>query len=101
MTLLTTKNKKSTAAVLITGIYLLALAIAFIIMLITAKGTAMSGIFLIMVTAPWSLLLIWLLNLIQVSPAPLISGLFLLIGGAANGYILYKLISMAAHRFNK
>ena len=96
---ITTTNKKSTAAVLIAGIYLMAVIAAFVIMLVTAADTAMSGIFLLVLTAPWSLLLSWLLNLVQSNPAPLVNGIFLLVGGAVNTYILYKLISIAAHKF--
>ena len=97
--LITTENNKSTAAVLVSGLYLSAVAAAFVIMLVTAKDTAMSGIFLVMITAPWSLLLTWLLSLLHVNPSPLVNGVFLLVGGAVNGYILYKLISIAAHKF--
>ena len=77
----------------------MAVIAAFVILLVTAADTAMSGIFLFMITAPWSLLLSWLLNLVQSNPAPLVNGIFLLVGGAVvNTYILHKLISLAAHK---
>ncbi len=99
MNLNKTENKTSKAAILITSLYLSAVIASFIVMLVTAADTPMSGIFLIMITAPWSLLLSGLLNIVHLSPTPLINGLFLLIGGAGNSYILYKLISIAAYRF--
>jgi hypothetical protein len=82
-------------------LYLLMVAVSFILMLATQNDSPMSGIFLVMVTAPWSLLLTWLLNTVHLSPTSLTNGLFLLAGGLVNGYILYKLISIAAYRFKQ
>ncbi len=89
------------AAVIITMLYFAAVAVSFILMLITAADTAMSGIFLIMITAPWSLLWAWLLNLINVTAAPPVMGILLLTGGAVNGYVLYRLIAAASHKFSR
>ena len=99
MTLHEQKDKKSATAVVLAALYLLVVIAAFVVMLATMADTPMSGIFLIMITATWSLLLSGLLNIVHLSPTPLIYGLFILIGGAGNSYILYKLISIAAYEF--
>jgi hypothetical protein len=102
MNLGNTKNKTSTTAVIITSLYLLAVAASFIIMLMTADDTAMSRIFLVLVTLPWSILLTWIQGALHLDSIPLmLNGLFLLAGGLLNSFILYKLISFIAGRFSR
>ena len=100
MNLSNTKSKTSTTAVIITSLYLLAVAASFIIMLMTTDDTPMSGIFLVMVTLPWSILLTWIQSALHLDSIPMmLNGLFLLAGGLVNSFVLYKLISFIAGRF--
>ena len=96
------KSNKSRAAVLITSLYPLAVAASLIIMLMTAEDTPMPGIFLVMVTLPWSILLTWIQGALHLDSIPLtLNGLFLLAGGLVNSFVLYKLISFIAGRFSR
>jgi hypothetical protein len=85
-------NTISRAAVIITSLYLLAVSASFIIMLMTVSTTPMSGIFLIMVTLPWTFALSMIQNMLHLDSI-LFNGLFLTAGGIINSCILYKLIS--------
>jgi len=91
--------RKSTAAVIITFLYLLAVATSFIIILITADDIPMSGIFLILVTLPWSFILTWIQDSLHLSSMGF-NGLFLVTGGLLNSFILFKLISFIACKCN-
>lgn len=59
------KNKNSTLAVIVTSLYLLTVAVSLAIMLMTASDTPMSGIFLVVVTIPWSFVLSWLQSVLH------------------------------------
>ena len=91
------KQNTSKLAVVITGIYLLALAVSVLIMLMTIDDTAMSGIFLMVVSVPWAWPLTQLQNSLSVD-SMLFNALFLIGGGLFNAVILYKLISFIATR---
>jgi hypothetical protein len=91
------KLKTSKLAVAITGIYLLALAVSVLIMLMTIDETAMSGIFLMVVSVPWTWPLTQLQNVMSVD-SMLFNTLFLISGGLLNAVMLYKLISFIANR---
>jgi hypothetical protein len=102
MNLSNTKNIIPITAVIITSLYLSAVAASFIIMLMTADDTPMSGIFLVMVTLPWSILLTWIQSALHLDSIPMmLNGLFLLAGGLVNSFVLYKIISFIAGRFSR
>ena len=94
----TVEKEKSKTAIVVTALYLLVVAASFIIMLITAGDTAMSGIFLILVTLPWSFSLTWAQDRFLLNSLGF-NGLFLAAGGLFNSFILYKLISSIAGRY--
>ena len=100
MNLSNNKSKTFTAAVIITSLYLLAVAASFVIMLMTADDTPMSGIFLVMVTLPWSFVLTLIQDTFHFNSMGF-NGLFLLTGGLVNSFVLYKLISFIAGRFSR
>ena len=93
-------SKTSTVAVIITSLYLLSVAASFFIMLMTADDTAMSGIFLVLATLPWPILLTWLQDTFQFNSMAF-NGLFMVAGGVLNSFILYKIISFIAGRFRR
>jgi len=94
------KSKISKIAAIISSLYLLTVAASFIIMLMTAEDTAMSGIFLILVTLPWSFSLTWAQDTFVLN-ATGFNGIFLAAGGVFNSFILYKVISSIAGRYNR
>ena len=94
------RGKISKAAVIISSLYLLAVVASFVIMLMTADDTPMSGIFLVLVTMPWSPLLSWIQNSFQLDSVAF-NSLFLLAGGTVNSFILYKLIAFSAGKLKR
>ena len=93
-------NKKiSTMAAGLTSLYLAMVVSAAVIMFISAENTAMSGIFLVLVTLPWSFVLTWAENVFHLNFMGF-DGLFLLAGGLVNSVVLYKLTLFMAGRFS-
>lgn len=82
------------------SLYLASVVASFILMLVTANDTPMSGIFLILVTLPWSLLLSRLQEMFHVNSVGF-NGLFLLMGGLLNCYFLYKILSFLSSRMQR
>jgi hypothetical protein len=91
---------KSKAALVIAGLYMLVVVAAFIVMLATSSDTAMSGIFLVMLTPPWPLALGALQKILQ-TDSSLFASLFLLAGGAVNSAVLYRIIALVAARVSR
>ncbi|MBW1634643.1 MAG: hypothetical protein JRJ68_00080 [Deltaproteobacteria bacterium] len=87
-------------AVMVSSLYLLAVVAAFVVMLITADDTPMSGIFLVMLTFPWSMVLTRAQDVLHVNSAGF-NGLFLLAGGLVNGFIFYAVLSRISSRFQR
>ncbi len=90
-------TNKPILAITISALYLTVVILSFVIMLISADDTAMSGIFLVLATIPWVFLLTQLQNIFQLD-SPLLNGIFLLAGGTVNTLILYKLLAWATSR---
>ena len=82
--------KKSKIAIAISTVYLLLVALSFVIMLMTLKSTPMAGIFLVMVTFPWSTI-VGTLGDGYLENSLLLNGLLLLAGGILNGFLIYFL----------
>ncbi len=79
------------------ALYLTVVILSFAIMLFSAEGTAMSGIFLSFITILWLFLLLQLQGILQFE-SPVFKGVFLLAGGIVNTLILYKLLVWATSR---
>lgn len=88
------KKKRTTykPAIVVTSMYLSAIIVSLAIMFMTKDDTAMSGIFLVLVTMPWPLALSWIQKVFHFDSATMTT--FLLVaGGLLNSVILYKVIS--------
>ena len=94
------KRQRSKIAVGVTILYLIALAASLVVMVMTVDDTAMSGIFLVMVTMPWAMALGWLKDLLQID-SMLFTTVFLVSGGLLNSFILYKMTSFVTGGFKK
>ena len=90
-------TNKPVLAITVSALYLTVVILSFVILLISADDTAMSGIFLVLATIPWPFLLTQLQHVFQVE-SPLLNGIFLLAGGTVNALILYKLVVWATSR---
>lgn len=80
-------------AIVVTSLYLSAIIVSLAIMFMTKDDTAMSGIFLVLVTMPWSLVLSWIQKVLHFDSATMTT-LLLVAGGLLNSVILYKVISL-------
>ena len=87
------EKKASKAASIITGLYLLALIASVLIMITTSDDTVMSGIFLVLVSMPWSFVLTRLQEALSLD-SMLFNTLFLVAGGLLNAFLGYKLIQL-------
>ena len=85
-------------AIVVTSLYLSAFIVSLAIMFMTKDDTAMSGIFLVLVTMPWSLALSWIQKVLHFDSMA-ISTLLLVAGGLMNSVILYKVISRLTGKF--
>jgi hypothetical protein len=88
-------KKKGTiykTAIVVTSLYLSAVIVALAIMFMTKDDTAMSGIFLVLITMPWPLILSWIQKVLHFDSTA-ITTLLLVAGGLMNSIILYKVIS--------
>ena len=79
-------------AIVVTSLYLSAVIVSLAVMFMTKDDTAMSGIFLVLVTMPWSLALSWIQEALHFNSIT-ITTLLLVAGGLMNSVILYKVIS--------
>ncbi len=91
------KQKTSKVASVFTGLYLLALIASVLIMVTTSDDTAMSGIFLVLVSMPWTFMLSGLQDAFALD-SMLFNTLFLVAGGLLNGLIIYISISFITNK---
>ncbi len=95
---ISTAKQRPKAAVVFTAVYLMAVAASLALLLLAGKGDSLAGIYLVLVTFPWSSLLMWLGQALQID-SMLFNTLFLLAGGLVNGFIIYRATSFIARRF--
>ena len=86
------------AAIVVTSLYLSAVIVSVAGMFMTKDDTAMSGIFLVIVTMPWSLALSWIQKALHFDSIAMTTSL-LVAGGLMNSVILYKFISFLKGKF--
>lgn len=90
------RKKKRTiykTAIVVTSLYLSAIIVSLALMFMTKGDTAMSGIFLVLVTMPWPLVLSWIQKALHFDSVAMTT-LLLVAGGLVNSLILYKVISL-------
>lgn len=98
MGLLKEKRTAYKTATVVTSLYLSVVIISLAAMFMTKDDTAMSGIFLVLVTLPWSLLLSWIQGALHFNSITMTT-LLLVAGGLLNSVILYKVISFLSGKF--
>jgi uncharacterized membrane protein YhaH (DUF805 family) len=86
------KRTAYNAAIVITSLYLSAIIVSLAVMFMTKNDTAMSGIFLVLVTMPWPLILSGIQEIFNFDSMAITTSL-LVAGGLLNSLILYKMIS--------
>jgi hypothetical protein len=85
-------------AIVVTSLYLSAIIVSLAVMFMTKDDTDMSGIFLVLVTMPWPLILSWIQEALHFNSIT-ITTLLLVAGGLMNSVILYKVISRLTGKF--
>lgn len=93
-------SRKSTAALIITGIYLALAAAAFAVMLLAQQGDSLAGIFVVLVAVPWSLLLSWVVDAFGID-SMVFNTLFLALGCLLNAGIIYSVITFLSRRLRR
>ena len=98
MGLLKEKETIYKTAIVVTSLYLSAVIVSLAVMFMTKDDTAMSGIFLVIVTMPWSLALSWIQQALHFDSITMTTWL-LVAGGLLNSVILYKVLSFLTGKF--
>jgi len=88
----------SKAAVIFTAVYLLAVAVSLALLLLAGQGDSLAGIYLVLITFPWSSPLMWINETLRID-SMLFNTLFLLAGGLVNGFIIYRATSFVVRKF--
>ncbi len=92
-------KQSSKVAIAISSFYFSTVIASLVIFIATVTDTAMSGIFLVFVTMPWSLLVIKIQESLAFDSMIVIT-LFLLTGGLLNTYLLYKFVTFIIYDVN-
>ena len=94
-----TSTQKSKTAIVLTLIYLLLVLGAFAMMLMAKPGESLSGIFVLLVAMPWSMLLTWFTDTPGIDSI-VINTIFLALCCILNAVIIHFMISFIARRFS-
>ena len=92
-------RKKSKTAITLTVIYLLLVVAAFTVMFLAKPGESLSGIFVILVAMPWSMLLTWFTDTLGIDSIVL-NTVFLALCCILNAVIIHFMVSFIARRFS-
>ncbi|NOQ65485.1 MAG: hypothetical protein GQ582_13320 [Methyloprofundus sp.] len=85
-------NSQSKVPMIITSIYAVLVVIAFIIMFATIETDSFSGIFVVFLAMPWSIVFASLIESIGVD-SMIIKTLFMLVGAMINTFLIYTFFS--------
>lgn len=97
MRMTTPEIKKSKAAIVATTIYMILVVASFAVMFLANKDDSLSGIFVILISMPWSFLLTWITGISGID-SMLFNTLFLVLFSLLNATIIYKFISFFSRR---
>ena len=92
--------RKSTAAAIITGIYLLLVVGAFAVMLLAKEDESLAGIFVVLVAMPWTMLLSWIMDNLGVD-STVFNTVFSALACMLNAWIIYAVISFFSRRIRR
>ena len=93
-----TTTQKSRTAIILTTIYLLLVVGAFAVMFMAKPDESLSGIFVVLVAMPWTMLLTWLTDTLGIDSI-VFNTLFLALSCILNAVIIYTMVSFIARRF--
>ena len=90
-------SQKSTTAVILTSIYLLLVAGAFLVMFLAKEDESLAGIFVVLVAMPWTILLSWIIDNLGMDSI-VFNTAFSALGCMLNAWIIYSVISFLSRR---
>jgi hypothetical protein len=100
MSLFSFRNGRSSkTAVVLTVLYLLVVAAALALLLLAGPNDSLAGIYFILVTFPWSSVLMWVTRTFHLD-SMVFNSLFLLAGGLINGFVIYKVVSFLSAKLS-
>jgi hypothetical protein len=89
--------QKSTTAVILTSIYLLLVAGAFLVMFLAKEDESLAGIFVVLVAMPWTVLLSWIIDNLGIDSI-VFNAVFSALGCMLNAWIIYSVSSFLSKR---
>ena len=85
-------TRRSVAAVIVTGIYILLVIGAFAVMFMAKEDESLAGIFVVLVAMPWTVLLTWIVDNLGID-SMVFNTAFSALGCMLNAWIIYSVIS--------
>ena len=83
-----------------TGIYLLLVVAAFSLMLMAKQDESLAGIYVVIVAMPWTILLAWISDTLGIDSI-IFNTVFLALGCILNAMIIYSLITYITQLFRR
>ena len=96
----TPASRKSTTAVIVTGIYLLLVIAAFAVLLLAKEGESLAGIFVVLVAMPWTMLLSWIMDNLGIDSI-VFNSVFSALACILNAWIIYAVITFFSKRLRQ
>jgi len=93
-------SRKSTTAVIITGIYVLLAVAAFALMFLAKEDESLAGIFVVLVAMPWTMLLSWIMDNLGVDSI-VFTTVFSALACMLNAWFIYAVISFFSRRVRR
>ncbi len=95
----TRRKPKSRIAGILAGLYLLLVFAALATLLLAGKDDSLAGIYFILVTFPWTVVLTKVATASHVDSMAF-NIIFLLVGGLINGFIIYSVTAFLSRKFS-
>ena len=93
-------SQKSTTAAIITGIYIVLVVGAFAVMFLAKEDGSLAGIFVVLLSMPWTMLLSWVMDNLGVDSI-VFNTVFLALACMLNAWIIYAVISFFSRRLRR
>ena len=93
------RKHRSKIAIILAGLYLLLVAAALAVLLLAGENDSLAGIFFVLVTFPWSVVLTKVTAAFSMDSMAF-NTVFLLVGGLINGGVIYYVVSLLSRKFS-
>jgi hypothetical protein len=93
-------SRKSSVALILTGIYLVLAAAAFAVMFLAEPEDSLAGIFVVLVAMPWTLLLSWVVDAFGIDSLAF-NTIFSALSCLLNAGIIYAITTFVSARLRR